>query len=226
MRATPLFWWFVRFAVVLPALATGAELPAAPENGGPRNFEVSAVGGLNLRERPTTAATVLARYPDGIWLDNLGCLEAEGRAWCDVQKLGGGPRGYVAAEFLRPAIHHMVQLPRSRTIRRCERGRAIWMRGVRCPVQRPSISQATNVSSVSLVPALAMPRWSSRILMAENAPSFFAPACRLAPARARPMAITSSAPRKKAICISSASAPSVTRWSMRRCWEAELRTDS
>jgi hypothetical protein len=104
MRATRLFCWFVRFAVVLPALATGAELPAAPEDGGPRNFEVSAVGGLNLRARPTTAAPVLARYPDGTWLDNLGCQEAEGRAWCDVQQLGGGPRGYVSAEFLRPAV--------------------------------------------------------------------------------------------------------------------------
>ena len=104
MRATRLFCWFVRFAVVLPALATGAELPAAPEDGGPRNFEVSAAGGLNLRERPTTAAPVLTRYPNGTWLDNLGCQEAEGRAWCDVQQLGGGPRGYVAAEFLRPAV--------------------------------------------------------------------------------------------------------------------------
>lgn len=49
MRAARLYWWFVLFAVVLPALATGAELPAAPEYGGPRNFEVSAVGGLNRR---------------------------------------------------------------------------------------------------------------------------------------------------------------------------------
>ena len=31
-------------------------------------------------------------------------IEAEGRVWCDVQELGGGPRGYVAAEFLTPAI--------------------------------------------------------------------------------------------------------------------------
>jgi len=104
MRATRLFCWFVRFAVVLPALATGAELPAAPEDGGPRNFEVSAAGGLNLRKRPTTAAPVLTRYPNGTWLDNLGCQEAEGRAWCDVQQLGGGPRGYVSAEFLRQAV--------------------------------------------------------------------------------------------------------------------------
>lgn len=24
--------------------------------------------------------------------------------WCDVQELGGGPRGYVSAEFLKPAV--------------------------------------------------------------------------------------------------------------------------
>ena len=27
-----------------------------------------------------------------------------GRVWCDVQQLGGGPRGYVVAEFLKPAV--------------------------------------------------------------------------------------------------------------------------
>lgn len=104
MPSSRLRCWFAVFAALLPILATGTELPAAPEDGGPRSFEVSAAHGLNLRERPSTAAPVLARYPDGTWLDNLGCLEAEGRAWCDVQQLGGGPRGYVAAEFVRPAI--------------------------------------------------------------------------------------------------------------------------
>lgn len=94
----------IALTVALPVLATGAELPAAPEDGGPRNFEVSAASGLNLRQRPSTAAPVLARYPSGTVLDNLGCLKDEGRAWCDVQRLGGGPRGYVAAKFLRPAI--------------------------------------------------------------------------------------------------------------------------
>jgi len=95
---------FIGSVLLLPVLATGAELPMAPEAGGPRNFEVAAAAGLNLRQRPSTAAPVLTRYPHGALLDNLGCLEAEGRAWCDVQRLGGGPRGYVAAAFLRPAV--------------------------------------------------------------------------------------------------------------------------
>jgi heat shock protein HslJ len=80
----------------------GAALPAAPESGGPRNWEVTAA--LNLREQPDASARILASYRPGTILDNLGCKRAQGRAWCDVQQLGGGPRGYVAAEHLRPAI--------------------------------------------------------------------------------------------------------------------------
>ena len=34
----------------------------------------------------------------------LGCRLAEGRIWCDVQKLGGGSRGYVAQMYLKPAV--------------------------------------------------------------------------------------------------------------------------
>jgi heat shock protein HslJ len=88
------------------ARATGAsstaEVAAAPEQGGPRNWEV--VRTLNLREQPTTSARILARFRSGTILDNLGCQRTEYRVWCDVQQLGGGPRGYVAAEYLRPAI--------------------------------------------------------------------------------------------------------------------------
>ncbi|MBK9245415.1 MAG: META domain-containing protein [Burkholderiales bacterium] len=83
-------------------IAASAAAPAAPENGGPRNWEVTRA--LSLREQPSTAAPVLATYRPGTILDNLGCQQAQGRAWCDVQQLGGGPRGYVAAEHLRPAI--------------------------------------------------------------------------------------------------------------------------
>jgi heat shock protein HslJ len=80
----------------------GAVLPAAPESGGPRNWEVATA--LNLREQPDSSARILTSYRRGTILENLGCKRAQGRAWCDVQQLGGGPRGYVAAEYLRPAI--------------------------------------------------------------------------------------------------------------------------
>lgn len=79
-------------------------VPAAPEDGGPRNWEVVVSDALNLREQPSTSAPVVAAYAPGTILDNLGCREAGGRVWCDVQELGGGPRGYVAAEYLRPAV--------------------------------------------------------------------------------------------------------------------------
>lgn len=84
------------------SVASAAEVAAAPENGGPRNWAV--VRTLNLREQPSTVARIVATYRPGTVLDNLGCQRAQGRAWCDVQQLGGGPRGYVAAEYLRPAI--------------------------------------------------------------------------------------------------------------------------
>jgi heat shock protein HslJ len=83
------------------ASASG-DFAAAPENGGPRNWEV--VRTLNLREQPATSARIIATYRPGTILDNLGCQRTGGRVWCDVQPLGGGPVGYVATEYLRPAI--------------------------------------------------------------------------------------------------------------------------
>ena len=85
--------------------SSAAGVPAAPEDGGPRNWEVTGIPrALNLREQPSAAARTVARYAPGTILDNLGCRGAGGRVWCDVQQLGGGPRGYVAAEFLKPAV--------------------------------------------------------------------------------------------------------------------------
>ncbi len=85
--------------------SSAASVPAAPEDGGPRNWIVTGVSrALNLREQPTITARIVASYAPGTILDNLGCQRAEGRIWCDVQQLGGGPRGYVAAEFLKPAV--------------------------------------------------------------------------------------------------------------------------
>ena len=81
------------------------EVPPAPEDGGPRNWTVSGISGrLNLREKPSVTSPVVTTFGPGSQLDNLGCLRAEDRAWCDVQPLGGGPRGYVAAAYLAPAM--------------------------------------------------------------------------------------------------------------------------
>lgn len=77
---------------------------ASPADGGPRAWEVAVEGELNLRATASTSAEILASLLPGTILDNLGCREAGGRTWCDVQELGGGPRGFVAASFLRPAV--------------------------------------------------------------------------------------------------------------------------
>ena len=85
--------------------AAAARNPAAPEDGGPRNWEVAGLSGvLNVRQEPSTTAGIVARSAPGTIFDNLGCQSAKGRIWCDVQPLGGGPRGFVAAEFLKPAV--------------------------------------------------------------------------------------------------------------------------
>jgi len=78
----------------------------SPENGGPRNWEVTGFVNdrLNLREQPSANAKIIDTYELGTILDNLGCKESEGQIWCDVQKLGGGARGYVSAKFLKPAV--------------------------------------------------------------------------------------------------------------------------
>jgi heat shock protein HslJ len=86
-------------------MSIAAGVPAPPEDGGPRNWKVTGVSrALNLREQPSVTAKILTSYAPGAILDNLGCQRAAGRIWCDVQLLGGGPRGYVSAEFLKPAV--------------------------------------------------------------------------------------------------------------------------
>jgi len=80
-------------------------VPAASEDGGLRNWEVTGVSrALNLWEHPSTPAKIVASYAIGTILDNLGCQRVDARVWCDVQQLGGGPRGYVSAEFLKLAV--------------------------------------------------------------------------------------------------------------------------
>jgi hypothetical protein len=74
----------------------------APESGGPRNWVTTS--NLNLREQPTTDSNVIEMLEQGTILDNLGCSEGADGIWCDVQKFAGGARGYVAADYLKPAI--------------------------------------------------------------------------------------------------------------------------
>ncbi|WP_226703813.1 SH3 domain-containing protein [Microbulbifer elongatus] len=78
---------------------------ASTEDGGPRVWEVTgAPSGLNLRSSASASARIVGRFANGHRLDNLGCKTAGVRLWCYVQRFGGGPVGYVAADYLRPAI--------------------------------------------------------------------------------------------------------------------------
>ncbi len=83
--------------VVATTAARAAAIPAAPDDGGPRNWVVATRSGtLNLREEPSPGSRVPARHAPGRVLDNVsGCTEAQGRVCRDVQKLGGGERDYV-----------------------------------------------------------------------------------------------------------------------------------
>lgn len=94
------------FAVALSAwMAAAQTVPASPDDGGPRRFEVRGVSTfLNLREQPSLGAPVAGRLAPGTILTNLGC-RAEGlRVWCHVQDFRGGPVGFADASFLAPAI--------------------------------------------------------------------------------------------------------------------------
>lgn len=80
-------------------------VPAAPEDGGPRHWEVTGVSsGLNLREQPSFTSRIILRYTKGVILTNLGCRRVKNQVWCDVQKLEGGQRGYVSGNYLKPAV--------------------------------------------------------------------------------------------------------------------------
>lgn len=93
--------------LIVLCLAGGAwaqDIPAAPGDGGPAEWEVSGASTtLNLRAAPGTASDILTRFVPGARLVNLGCQAAAGDVWCKVQASEGGPEGFVLARFLRPA---------------------------------------------------------------------------------------------------------------------------
>lgn len=105
MRSSTVFRVALACLLALSLEFAGAQpgsVPASPEAGGPRYWEVSTT--LNLRERQSASARVVTVYAPGTILNNLGCEAGEKRAWCYVQELGGGPVGFVAAEYLKSAI--------------------------------------------------------------------------------------------------------------------------
>jgi heat shock protein HslJ len=89
--------------LALNLIADGGILLWQRLEGGPRNWRVSG-GEAALRQEPARDARVLTRYASGTVLDNLGCGKGPEGSWCDVQQLGGGPRGYLPRRDLEPAV--------------------------------------------------------------------------------------------------------------------------
>jgi uncharacterized protein YraI len=59
-------------------------------------------GHLSVHAEPSVRSVRVGRLPDGSDVRNIGgCVQGEGRTWCDVMLTGGGVSGWVAAEFLR-----------------------------------------------------------------------------------------------------------------------------
>lgn len=89
------------------------EQEPAPQ-GEPRAWQVSGVSSsLNMRERPDSSAQRVSSLAPDTLLSNLGCRETpDGSSWCDVQPLGGGARGWVAADYLAPAVGPDGSVPR------------------------------------------------------------------------------------------------------------------
>lgn len=76
---------------------------AAPEEGGPRRWQVTAPDGIEMQASPAPDARAIGTLADGAILANLGCAPAGDSVWCKVRPLHGRARGYVAADFLQPA---------------------------------------------------------------------------------------------------------------------------
>ena len=86
-----------------PGIVLAQDVPPGPEQGGPLNWTVSGnVGAVDVRRQAAADAPVVGRFAPGTLLDNLGCLRHEGHVWCDVQRFGGGLRGFVSARYLAP----------------------------------------------------------------------------------------------------------------------------
>lgn len=75
---------------------------ASPEDGGARYWQVTETGKVNLQESASTTSSVIVTYAPGTILNNLGCQLVQHKSWCDVQELGGGPRGYVETTYVKP----------------------------------------------------------------------------------------------------------------------------
>ncbi len=72
-------------------------------SGGPDFWEVANVppgDRLNVRSRPSSQATTVARLRNGTVLRNLGCRMTGKTRWCRVERRDGSAAGWAAGRFL------------------------------------------------------------------------------------------------------------------------------
>jgi hypothetical protein len=85
--------------------ASAAEAYKAPADGGPRLLEVTGVKkAVNMRSGESSTSEAVAKVLLGSRLSNFGCKAKNSKVWCDVQPVAGGARGFVLADFLKPAL--------------------------------------------------------------------------------------------------------------------------
>ncbi|WP_245972068.1 SH3 domain-containing protein [Rhodovulum iodosum] len=85
--------------------SSSASMPSGPRAAlppnGPAFWDVRVTGSLNVRQAPSTSATIVARLPSGMRVENRGCLDNEGRTWCEIAD--GDASGWAVVDFLMPA---------------------------------------------------------------------------------------------------------------------------
>ncbi|MDO5622866.1 MAG: SH3 domain-containing protein [Paracoccus sp. (in: a-proteobacteria)] len=85
-------------ATVGAPTAAAATTTPAPAAQAPVMMQVSA-SSVNLRNAATTTSGIVATLPRGTSVRRLGCANAEGRNWCQVET-STGQTGWAAQEFL------------------------------------------------------------------------------------------------------------------------------
>jgi uncharacterized protein YraI len=80
-------------------------IPDIPEDGGPDFYAVSGLSQgdtLSMRVGPSRTQDLVARFPNGTILQNLGCRSVAGVRWCQLQNPNNrAQRGWVNGRYLR-----------------------------------------------------------------------------------------------------------------------------
>ena len=141
----------------LAGASAAKDVPAAPEDGGPRNWQVSGVSSaLNLREQPTTAAKIITTYPSGT-ISAANVLMAEFGAMSS--NWAAAPAVMWLLNTLRRLCRPTVPWQRGRITRPIARVRAISTQRDTYPVLSIPANPLRNTNLVSPVPAAVTPRW-------------------------------------------------------------------